>query len=39
MLILLNGPERGRRWSLDRERYVIGREPEADIVVPDRRIS
>jgi pSer/pThr/pTyr-binding forkhead associated (FHA) protein len=39
MLILLDGAERGRRWPLQAERVVIGREPEADIVIPDRRIS
>lgn len=39
MLILMDGSERGRRWSLEKERYIIGREPGADIVIPDRRIS
>jgi len=39
MLVLVEGAERGRRWPLERERYVIGRESDSDIVVADRRIS
>ncbi len=39
MLILLDGPERGRRWPLQADRCLIGREPDADIVIADRRIS
>jgi len=39
MLIALDGPEKGKHWLLAKERYVIGRSPEADIVLSDRRIS
>lgn len=39
MLIMKEGPERGRRWLLDQERIVIGRSPQADIAIPDRRVS
>ena len=40
MLILQRGGnEAGRRWSLGRQRIVIGRHIECDIVLPDRLVS
>jgi hypothetical protein len=38
-LIAQTGPLQGERWVLQRERLLIGRGPECDIVVPDRQIS
>ena len=39
MLIALDGVEKGRRWSLDRDRCLVGRDAAADIVINDRRVS
>lgn len=39
MLIALDGTEKGRRWFLDRDRSLIGRDAAADIVITDRRVS
>lgn len=39
IVIVKEGPERGRRWPLERDRIVIGRSPQADVCIPDRRIS
>ena len=39
MLILERGSGPGRRWSLDRESYLIGRLPDCDIILPDRSVS
>ena len=39
MLIVKDGPERGRRWSLDREKLIIGRSAKSDIHIPDRHVS
>jgi pSer/pThr/pTyr-binding forkhead associated (FHA) protein len=38
-LIAQSGPLQGERWILQRDRFLIGRGPECDIVVPDRQIS
>jgi len=38
-LIAQSGPLQGERWVLQRDRFLIGRGPECDIVVPDRQIS
>lgn len=39
MLIAQSGPAAGQRWVLTKERLVIGREPDCDIVIPDRQVS
>jgi DNA-binding response OmpR family regulator len=39
ILILQQGNAPSRKWTLDREEYVIGRLPECDIVLPDRLVS
>ena len=39
VLVALDGPERGRRWVLAKERTLIGRDPKADVVIPDRSVS
>lgn len=38
-LIAQSGPLQGERWVLQRDRFLIGRGSECDIVVPDRQIS
>jgi hypothetical protein len=38
-LIAQSGPQQGERWMLQRDRLLIGRGSECDIVVPDRQIS
>jgi hypothetical protein len=38
-LIAQSGPLQGERWLLQRDRFLIGRGEECDIVVPDRQIS
>jgi hypothetical protein len=38
-LIAQSGPLQGERWVLQRDRLLIGRGAECDIVVPDRQIS
>jgi len=38
-LIAQSGPLQGERWTLQRDRFLIGRGRECDIVVPDRQIS
>src|SRR5512141_209319 len=38
ILVAINGPLKGERWSLDRP-LVMGREPGCDIVIPDRQVS
>jgi pSer/pThr/pTyr-binding forkhead associated (FHA) protein len=38
LLVALNGPLKGERWSLDRP-LVIGREPGCEVVIPDRQVS
>ena len=40
MLVLQRGAETGRRWPLDRSRFLtIGRGEECDITLPDRQVS
>ncbi len=39
MLVAVDGPERGRPWPLGKEVVVIGRSADADVVIPDRRVS
>lgn len=39
MLIALDGADKGRRWSLEKERYLIGRDLTADVLIDDRRVS
>jgi hypothetical protein len=39
MLIAQSGPGAGQRWPLNKEALVIGREPDCDIVIPDRQVS
>lgn len=39
MLIAQSGPGAGQRWPLAKEELVIGREPDCDIVIPDRQVS
>jgi hypothetical protein len=38
-LIAQTGPSQGERWLLQRDRLLIGRGAECDIVIPDRQIS
>lgn len=39
ILILTEGPERGKRWELKQETITIGRHASCDIVLLDRRVS
>lgn len=39
VLISQTGELRGQRWQLDSERMVIGRAPDCDMIVPDRKVS
>lgn len=39
MLIAQTGPAAGQRWALTKPEMTIGREPECDIVIPDRQVS
>ena len=38
ILVAINGPLKGERWSLVRP-LVMGREPGCDVVIPDRQVS
>jgi pSer/pThr/pTyr-binding forkhead associated (FHA) protein len=38
ILVAINGPLKGERWSLERP-LVVGREPGCDVVIPDRQVS
>ena len=38
VLIANNGPLNGQQWLID-DRLVIGRDPDCDIVIPDRQVS
>ncbi len=38
MLVAQSGPLNGQRWPL-RQVFVLGREPDCDIVIPDRQVS
>lgn len=38
-LVAPTGELRGERWQLTKERFVIGRGPECDLVVADRQVS
>src|SRR5512143_4149467 len=39
ILIAQTGPVTGQRWVLTLNETVIGRDPECDIVIPDRQVS
>jgi len=39
VLIIVEGPLRGQKWTMHGEELVIGRGGSSDIVIPDRRIS
>lgn len=39
ILIAQTGPVKGQRWSLVKPESVIGRDPDCDIVIPDRQVS
>ncbi len=39
ILIAQTGPVTGQRWSLVKPESVIGRDPDCDIVIPDRQVS
>ncbi len=39
ILILQQGNAPSRKWTLDRQEYVIGRLPDCDITLPDRLVS
>ncbi|MGQ9628207.1 MAG: FHA domain-containing protein [Anaerolineae bacterium] len=39
MLILREGGEAGQRWVLDKEKMLIGRGEDCDILLPDRQVS
>lgn len=38
-LIAQTGPGAGQQWPLDKPALVLGREPDCDIVIPDRQVS
>ena len=38
ILVAINGPLKGERWSLVRP-LVVGRDPGCDVVIPDRQVS
>ncbi|MDF1498968.1 MAG: FHA domain-containing protein [Anaerolineales bacterium] len=38
-LVAPTGELRGERWQLTKDRFVIGRDPECDLVVADRQVS
>jgi FHA domain-containing protein len=39
MLIAQTGPVAGQNWVLAQDTLIIGREPECEIVIPDRQVS
>jgi DNA-binding response OmpR family regulator len=39
MLIAQTGPAAGQRWALIKADVTIGREPDCDVVIPDRQVS
>ena len=39
MLIAQTGPAAGQRWAVTKMEMTIGREPECDVVIPDRQVS
>lgn len=39
MLVAQTGPAAGQRWALTKMQLSIGREPDCDIVIPDRQVS
>ena len=39
MLIAQSGPVAGQNWVLAQDTLIIGREPECDIVIPDRQVT
>jgi hypothetical protein len=39
MLIAQTGPAAGQRWALTKDQVTIGREPQCDVVIPDRQVS
>ncbi len=39
VLVSQTGELRGDRWVLDQDEIIIGRSPECDMVIPDRKVS
>lgn len=39
MLIAQTGPVAGQNWVLSKDELILGREPDCDIVIPDRQVS
>jgi len=39
MLIVYEGEQEGQRWIIDRDRMIIGRGTDCDIVIPKRQVS
>ncbi len=39
IVIAQTGPAAGQRWALTKSELTIGREPDNDIVIPDRQVS
>ena len=39
ILIAQSGPVTGQRWSLSKPDALIGRDPDCDIMIPDRQVS
>ena len=38
-LVSIYGPNLGRRWSLDRDEMIVGRESDCDVMVPIDTVS
>lgn len=39
VLIIMEGEQKGQRWYIDRDVFVIGRGGECDLVLPERQVS
>ena len=39
LLVVYEGELEGQRWIIDRDRVIIGRGSDCDIIVPERRVS